>query len=105
MGNDRIRTTPGGSLTAAERQRDASALVRVLGDDEASSEFAGCFAFNEGRGECGEPPCFRVATPIGHFDSCGDHVDGLIASLPPEWIEGWRERDPLTVESGDDLPF
>lgn len=87
------------------RNRDGSALIRVLDDAEIATGEVGCFAYNEGRGECGETPCFRVCTPHGHFDSCADHVDGLIASLPQEWLEGWLERDPLTVEETDDIPF
>lgn len=96
----------GVALTASVRNRDQSALIRALADEEAGSEFAVCFFYAEGRGECGETPCFRVATPHGHFDACGEHVDGLIASLPSEWIEGWRERDPfVVVGEGDDIPF
>ena len=93
------------SSAASVRNRDGSALVRALADDEMRSEWAGCFHYAEGRGECGETPCFRVATPHGHWDACGDHVDGLIAFLPAEWIDGWRERDPLIVGGSDDIPF
>lgn len=89
----------------AVRDRDPSALIRLLADDEATDPMMACFAYTEGRGECGETPCFRVATPHGHFDSCGDHVDGLLASLPSEWLDGWQERDPLAAEESDDIPF
>ena len=90
----------------AVRGREQSALVRALALAERREPTAACFAYAEGRGECGETPCFRVATPHGHFDSCGDHVDGLIVSLPSEWLDGWRESDPLTIGSeSDDIPF
>lgn len=93
------------SLISCVRNRDGSALIRALDDEEAHGEYAGCFFYAEGRGECGETPCFRVATPHGHFDTCADHVDGLVALLPSEWLESWRERDPLAVEETDDVPF
>ena len=93
------------TAAACVRDRSGYALIRALADDEAGSEWAACFHFTEGQGECGETPCFRVATPHGHWDSCGEHVDGLLASLPPEWVEGWRERDPLTLGASDDIPF
>ena len=93
------------ALFACVRDRDRSALIRALAEDEIATGEVGCFAYNEGRGECGETPCFRVATPHGHFDSCGEHVDGLIASLPQEWLDGWQERAPLAVGETDDIPF
>ena len=93
------------AASAAVRGRSGYALIRALDADEANSEWNGCFSYIEGKGECGESPCFRVATPHGHWDACGEHVDELIASLPPEWIDGWRKRDPIAVEAGDDIPF
>ena len=90
---------------ASVRNRDGSALIRALAADEMSDPNAACFDYAEGKGECGETPCFRVATPHGHWDACGDHVDELLAFLPPEWIDGWRKRDPLAVGGSDDIPF
>lgn len=51
-------------------------------------------------------PVLRLATPHGEQDFCRDHIDYMIAALPPDWIEQFQYRPPVEIEGdGDDIPF
>jgi hypothetical protein len=85
-----------------------SELIRVLTDEEADHKYGGCCWTwrNADPTSCVRRPEFRLATPHGHMDFCREHIDYALASLPPEWIEGWAYREPEPVtETSDDIPF
>ena len=86
------------------RDGEPSALIRVLTLDETRTAYAMCHWWTRAEEGCDATPCFRLATPVGHLDYCRDHIDHAIASLPPEWIEGWAYREPVGKET-DDVPF
>ena len=83
----------------------SDALIRVLTFEEANGQWATCCWSDKAAGACEAMPCFRLATPHGHQDFCRDHIDPMIALLPPEWIDGWAWREPTTTEESDDIPF
>lgn len=75
-------------------------LVRVL----AAAEAVDGFCSEDG---CEDDPTFEVATPIGPHHVCEGHLDGLIASLPADFVESYRapERLALAIGDDDDIPF
>lgn len=92
-------------LVMAVRGHDQGALIRVLTFNEARSTWSCCGWWDRADGGCEAVPVFRLATPHGHQDFCRDHVDYMLASLPPEWVGSWGYREPLAMEEQDDLPF
>ena len=82
-----------------------SGLLRTLASDEALREYIGCCWTWRDESACCKTPVFRLATPHGQLDYCAEHIDYAIVSLPPEWLEGFAYREPVTVEAGDDIPF
>ena len=80
-------------------------LIRVLTGDEAHAPWTSC-CWTYRQDSCDATPVMRLATPHGEQDFCRDHIDHAIASLPPDWIEFFAYREPVSVgETGDDIPF
>lgn len=83
-----------------------SGLLRNLTREEANTRGIDCCWTWRDKPNCVRLPYFRLATPHGELDYCPEHIDYAIASLPPEWIEGFAYREPVVVEgASDDIPF
>lgn len=85
-----------------------SGLIRVLTQEESRHPNGGCAFYwrgSEWEEGCDAVALLRLATPHGEQDFCRDHIDYMIAALPPEWIEGFAYRQPPTEDASDDIPF
>lgn len=82
-----------------------SDLIRSLTPDEATHKYVQCCWYSKDCENCVRLPMFRLATPHGHQDFCDDHIDYMIASLPADWLAGFEYREPVLIDSGDDIPF
>lgn len=86
-----------------------SALIRMLTPAEQQTKYVDCcwtWHWHSDPHACVRLPVFRLATPHGEMDFCPEHIDYMLAALPPEWIAGWAYREPVTIGSErDDIPF
>lgn len=84
-----------------------SELIRTLNEDEQGRKYVDCCSIWGDETSCVRLPTFRLATPHGEMDFCPDHIGYAIASLPPEWLDGfaYRERVLVAGSESDDIPF
>lgn len=84
-----------------------SGLIRVLTHEEAHHKYNDCCwaTPRSDLSSCVRIPMFRLATPHGEMDFCREHIDYAVASLPTEWVEGFAYREPVLMETNDDIPF
>lgn len=80
-------------------------LIRTLTKAEQERKYVDCCWTWRDQPNCVRLPVYRVATPHGHMDFCDEHVDYILAALPPGWLEGFAYREPVVLPDDGDIPF